>query len=31
MKRLVNSSKGCMLMVVREKEAELADAFQGYD
>ena len=29
MKRLVNSSKGCMLMVVREKEAELADAFQG--
>ena len=31
MKRLVNSSKGCMLMVVREKEAELADAFHGCD
>ena len=27
MKRLVNSSKGCMLMVVRGKEVELADAF----
>jgi len=31
MKRLVNSSKGCMLMVVRGKEAELANAFQGCD
>ena len=31
MKRLVNSGKGCMLMVVRKKEAELADAFQGCD
>ena len=29
MKRPVNSSKGCMLMVVREKEAKFADAFQG--
>ena len=31
MKRLVNSSKGCMLMVVRGKDAELSDAFQGCD
>jgi len=30
-KRLVNSSKGCMLMVVRGKDAELSDAFQGCD
>ena len=30
-KRLVNSSKGCMLMVVREKEAETDDAFEGCD
>lgn len=27
MKRLVNSSKGRVLTVVREKEAEFADAF----
>jgi len=27
MKILVNSSKGCMLMVVREKETELAVSF----
>jgi len=27
MKRMVNSSKGCMLMVVREKEAEFFDTF----
>jgi len=27
MKRLVNYSKGCILMVVREKEPKLADAF----
>lgn len=31
MKRLVNSNKGCMLMVVREKEAEFADVFEGCD
>eukprot|EP00253_Pinus_taeda_P013823 PITA_13823 len=31
MKILVNSSKTCMLMVVREKECEFADAFQGCD
>eukprot|EP00253_Pinus_taeda_P009349 PITA_09349 len=31
MKILVNSSKTCMLMVVREKEAEFVDAFQGCD
>ena len=30
-KRLVNSSKGCMLMVVRGKDAELSDAFHGCD
>lgn len=27
MKRLVNYNKTCMLMVVREKEVEFADAF----
>lgn len=31
MKRLVNSSKGCILMIVREKEAEFIDAFQCCD
>jgi len=31
MKRLVNSSEGCMLMVVREKEAEFTYVFQGCD
>ena len=31
MKRLVNSSIGSMLMVVREKYAETYDAFQGFD
>lgn len=31
MKRLVNSNKGCVLMVVRGKEAELVDAFEGCD
>ena len=31
MKRLVNLSKGCMLMVVRGKDAELSDAFHGCD
>ena len=31
MKRLVNSSKGCLLMVVREKYAKTSDAFQGCD
>ena len=31
MKRLVNSCKGCMLMVVREKEVEFVDAFEGCD
>eukprot|EP00253_Pinus_taeda_P019006 PITA_19006 len=29
MKQLVNSSKACTLMVIREKEAEFTDAFQG--
>ncbi len=29
MNRLVNSIKGCMLMVVRGKDAKLSDAFQG--
>eukprot|EP00253_Pinus_taeda_P022181 PITA_22181 len=31
MKRLVNFSKGCMLMVIRGKDQELSDAFQGCD
>ena len=31
MKRLVNSSKGCMLKVVKERDAEVANAFQGCD
>ena len=31
MKRLVNSSKGCLLMVVRAKDEEITDAFQGCD
>lgn len=31
MKRLINSSKGCMLMVVREKDVETPEAFQGFD
>jgi len=31
MKRLINSSKGCMLMVVREKDVETSKAFQGCD
>ena len=31
MKRLVNSNKGCLLMVVREKYGEISDAFQGCD
>lgn len=30
-KRLVNSSKRCMLMVVTVKEAEFVDVFQGCD
>ena len=30
-KRLVNSSKGCMLMVVREKDVETVDAFKCCD
>lgn len=30
-KRLVNFSKGCMLMVVRAKDVETADAFNGCD
>lgn len=31
MKRLINSSKRCMLMVVREKDVETYEAFQGCD
>jgi len=31
MNRLVNSSKGCILMIVRGKDAELFDAFKGCD
>ena len=31
MKILVNSSKGCLLMVVRENDAETSDAFRGCD
>jgi len=30
-KRLINSSRGCMLMVVREKYVETTQAFQGCD
>ena len=29
MKRLIDSNKGCMLMVVREKATETSEAFQG--
>ena len=28
---MVNSSKGCMLMVVRVKDDEMFDTFKGYD
>ena len=31
MKRLVNSNKGCLLMVVRAKDEEISDAFRGCD
>ena len=31
MKRLVNSSKGCLLMVVRARYEEISDAFRGCD
>ena len=31
MKRFINFSKGCMLMVVREKDAKTSEAFQGCD
>lgn len=30
-KQIVNSSKGCMFMVVRVKEVEMVDSFKVYD
>ena len=31
MKRLINSNKGCMIMVMREKDVETSEDFQGCD
>jgi hypothetical protein len=31
MKRLINTNKRYVLMIVREKDVETSDAFQGFD